>query len=55
MTIVYLSLGALAVAGVVGRLARVVRTDGYGLRPPPRSHRDWWEGVDPTGRGPFAD
>lgn len=43
MTILWLGL-ATALLGTVGRLVHVVRNDGYGVRPPPRSHRDWWDG-----------
>lgn len=50
MVIVWLGLGTAVLGGVVGRLVHLIRTDGYGVRPPPRSHADWWEGAEPTGR-----
>ena len=38
MDILWLILALLAVAAVLGRLARAVRDDGLGPREPPRSH-----------------
>jgi hypothetical protein len=41
MTILWITIGTGAFAGVLVRLIELVRTDGYGVRPPPRSHLDW--------------
>lgn len=37
---VLLLLGLLALTGVLVALVRTIVADGYGVRPPPRSHRD---------------
>jgi len=50
MVIVWLGLTGVVLGAVVGRLVHLIRTDGYGVRPPPRSHVDWWEGAERTDR-----
>lgn len=45
----WIAVGAAAIAWWLVRLVQTVRADGYGMRPPPRSHHDWRDGVV-TGR-----
>jgi len=41
MAILWITIATGTFVGVLVRLAELVRTDGYGVRPPPRSHLDW--------------
>lgn len=47
LTLVLLVLGASAAVGVLVALARAVHHDGYGTRPPPRSHLPWDADLNP--------
>lgn len=40
-------LTVVALAVLVAALAKVVRADGYGHRPPPVSHYPWSAGPEP--------
>lgn len=41
-------LAAVAFAGILAALAQIIAADGFGHRPPPRSHHDDVE-LDPRG------
>ncbi|MBO1750887.1 hypothetical protein J4G33_03635 [Actinotalea sp. BY-33] len=47
LSLVLVALLALLLLGVVAAVVRAVHHDGYGLRPPPRSHLPW-DGPPPT-------
>ena len=49
MNIVVLVLVLLALVLLVAAVAVLVHRDGYGVVPPPRSHRGWDDGVLPFG------
>ncbi|WP_332644361.1 hypothetical protein [Aeromicrobium sp.] len=40
MTMILALVGLLALVATLVMLARAVATDGYGKRPPPRSHQE---------------
>lgn len=40
MTVILALAGLIALAATLMALARAVATDGYGKRPPPRSHQE---------------
>ena len=40
MTVILALLGLLALVATLVVLARAIATDGYGRRPPPRSHQE---------------
>ncbi len=40
MTVILALLGLLALVATLAVLVRAIATDGYGTRPPPRSHQD---------------
>ncbi|WP_456846244.1 hypothetical protein [Cellulomonas sp. P5_C6] len=42
-TWIWLLIAIAVLAGIVVALVRAVRADGLGHRPPPASHRDWFE------------
>lgn len=42
-TWIWLLIAVGVLAGIVVALVRAVRADGLGHRPPPASHRDWFE------------
>ncbi|MDO8144186.1 MULTISPECIES: hypothetical protein [Isoptericola] len=46
MTTIILLLLLLLTVAALAASARAVRRDGLGHRRPPRSHPDWWEGVE---------
>lgn len=46
MAMIWVPVGAAAFGAVLLRLIALVRADGYGVRPPPRSHPDWDAGPD---------
>lgn len=56
---VLLLVAVMVIAGILVVLGRTITGDGYGLRPPPRSHRDEiddvWSADDPRSIGRRVD
>jgi hypothetical protein len=54
---IFLLLAAVALPGILVALARAIAGDGYGVRPPPRSHReevdDAWSSDHPSAAWTF--
>lgn len=46
MAFIWIPAGAATFVAVLVRLIELIRTDGYGVRPPPTSHLDWDAGPD---------